>query len=139
MSDSGPPCRGPFLASGCGEGFKGISEIEVIRLFFMSSLCSPGFRAVESEGGEDDCPVDFPHGFKANCSPLADILPQSPKGSSCLDDSVVDHGIKVGVAGECAAQVGNGLYRLKGLWGLSVHRCFQPFYSADGETKVVAG
>ena len=79
---------------------------------------------------------------------LPDILPQSPKGAACRGDYVVDLGINVGVAGECATEVGEGLYRLK---GLSVHQYLwfvvliswswlkHPFglFGADGETKVV--
>ena len=29
--------------------------------------------------------ADFQLGFKANSSPLSDILPQSPKGAACLE------------------------------------------------------
>ena len=51
--------------------------------------------------------------FSLVSTPLLDILPQSTEGAACLGDSVVDHGIKFGVAGECASQVDEGLYRLK--------------------------
>ena len=102
----------------------------------MTSVCRPGFRAVEY-CGEDDCPVKFQFGFKANStpthflhtsilflmtkklclclSPLPDIHPQSFKGDTCLGDSVVDLGINVGIAGACTTQVCEGLYHLKGL------------------------
>lgn len=70
----------------------------------MTSICHPGFRAVEKEG-EDDGAL---FGFKANSPLLPDIYPQSPKGAARLADSVVD-------LGECTTQVCDGLYRLKGL------------------------
>ena len=50
----------------------------MVKYFFMSSICGPGFRAVEY-GDEDDCSVYFQFGFKAKSSPLPDILLQSPK------------------------------------------------------------
>ena len=33
--------------------------------------------------------ADFQLGFKANSSPLSDILPRSPKGAACLGDSLL--------------------------------------------------
>ena len=82
--------------------------------------------------------------------PLADILPQSPKGTACFGDSLVDLRIDGSIAGEGAAQVGESLYRLEGLsvhlylwllvlvpWSWLKHHV--SLLGADGKTEVVTG
>ena len=74
-------------------------------MFFITSVCRPGFRAVE-KGGEYDCSLNFQFDIKAKSFLLPNIDAQSPKGAACVGYSVVN--LDVGTAEEGNIKVCEG-------------------------------
>ena len=65
------------------------AQVEVVELFGVSAVDSPGLAGVE-ESGEYHCTVDLQLVGKAESSPLPDVLSESPKGSAGLGNPAVD-------------------------------------------------
>ena len=71
------------------EGSADAAQVELVELFGVSAVDSPGLAGVE-ESGEYNCRVDLELDGKAKFSPLPDVLSESPKGSAGLGNPAVN-------------------------------------------------
>ncbi|KAK4315420.1 hypothetical protein Pmani_013337 [Petrolisthes manimaculis] len=71
------------------------TKVEMLQLFFMSSVDGPSFTAV-AKGSEHNCVVHFDLCHERDSSSLPDCFPEMAKRTACLGDPVVDLDINVG-------------------------------------------
>ena len=94
------------------EEFTEADQVEVIELFGVSVVDSPGLASV-GESSENHCTVDLQLGGKTESSPLPDVLSESPKGSAGLGNPAVDFCVIVHLSLECAIEAGEVVHCLK--------------------------